>query len=89
MNHFSLLSGLEWARHVHSDPFDLEWKNCAMNIRENKREKVEYNTHGLDWDSGNGLEGCSPLCYGYIDSEMIIKHVIITNVAILVAIVAL
>jgi hypothetical protein len=51
------------------------------------------NTHGLEWDSGNGLEGGSPpgLCYGYIDSEMIIEHVIlvITNSAILVAVVAL
>jgi hypothetical protein len=46
------------------------------------------NTHGLEWDSGNGLEGCSPpgLCYGYIDSEAIIKHVIITNVAILLVV---
>jgi hypothetical protein len=34
MRHYSLLSGLECARHVHSDPFDLEWKNFAMNIRE-------------------------------------------------------
>jgi hypothetical protein len=49
------------------------------------------NTHGLEWDSDNGLEGCSlpGLCYGYVDSETIIKHVIITNDAILVAIDAL
>jgi hypothetical protein len=26
----SVLSGLEWATHVHSEPLDLEWKNCAM-----------------------------------------------------------
>jgi hypothetical protein len=47
------------------------------------------NTHGLEWDSGNGLEGCSPSGLCYIDSEMIIEHVIITNVAILVAVAAL
>jgi hypothetical protein len=44
------------------------------------------NTHGLEWDSDNGLERGSPpgLYYGYImiDSE-IIKHVIITNLEVL------
>jgi hypothetical protein len=33
-SHSSLLSGLEWGRHVYSNPLDLKWKNCAMNIRE-------------------------------------------------------
>jgi hypothetical protein len=54
-------------------------KRSKMNIL------VWYNTgtHGLEWNSGNGLEGCSPLglYYGYIDSE-IIKHVIITNLVV-------
>jgi hypothetical protein len=58
---------------------------------ESKMNINMVNTHGLEWDSDNGLEGCSlpGLCYGYVDSETIIKHVIITNDAILVAIDAL
>jgi hypothetical protein len=51
---------------------------------ESKMDINMVNTHGLEWDSGNGLEGGPPpgLYYGYIDSE-IIKHVIITNLVVL------
>jgi hypothetical protein len=65
MSQYSLHSGLEWARHVHSDPLDfkLEWKNCAMTIR----EKVEDEHMILTVSNGTqvtDLKGVRPCVEG-------------------------